>query len=153
MYKDWVEGGVICFIMFLNSFIGFMQEFKAEKTMESLRKMASPTSLVIRGGHEKHVLTRELVPGDVLILKSGDVIGADCRIFESFNMDVDEALLTGESVPVNKVTDTLESADVPLGDRVNMAYSSTTLAKGRGKGRYSSKSSLYITFPDANSTF
>ncbi|KAI7852428.1 potassium/sodium efflux P-type ATPase [Circinella umbellata] len=133
VYRDWVEAGVITFIMFLNAVIGFLQEYNAEKTMESLRKMASPTSLVIRSGHEKHIPTRELIPGDIIILKSGDVIGADCRVIESFNMDVDEALLTGESVPVNKVTDTLSTADVPLGDRINMGYSSTTLAKGRGK--------------------
>ncbi|KAI9259478.1 potassium/sodium efflux P-type ATPase [Phascolomyces articulosus] len=133
VYRDWVEAGVITFIMFLNAVIGFLQEYNAEKTMESLRKMASPTSLVIRSGHEKHIPTRELIPGDIIILKSGDVVGADCRVIEAFNMDVDEALLTGESVPVNKITDTLPTADVPLGDRVNMGYSSTTLAKGRGK--------------------
>lgn len=141
--------------MFLNAFVGFMQEFKAEKTMESLRKMASPTSTVIRSGKEQSVPTRELVVGDIIILKSGDVVGADCRIIEyvycfivfqlyltciysrASNMDVDEALLTGESVPVNKNPETLPNAEVSLGDRVNMSYSSTTLAKGRGKGKLS----------------
>ena len=89
--------------MFLNAGVGFAQEFKAEKTMDSLRQMASPTSQVVRDGQSKTIPTRELVPGDVIILKAGDVVGADCRVIESFNMDVDEALLTGESVPVNKV--------------------------------------------------
>lgn len=89
--------------MFLNAGVGFAQEFKAEKTMDSLRQMASPTSQVVRNGQAKTVPTRELVPGDIIILKTGDVVGADCRIIESFNMDIDEALLTGESVPVNKV--------------------------------------------------
>ncbi|KAG2190996.1 hypothetical protein INT46_011278 [Mucor plumbeus] len=133
VFKDYIEGAVICAIMFLNAFVGFMQEFKAEKTMDSLRQMASPTSQVIRDGHQKTIPTRELVPGDVVILKSGDVVGADCRIIESFNMDVDEALLTGESMPVNKVSDVIQGEDVPLGDRINMCYSSTVLTKGRGK--------------------
>ncbi|KAI8328399.1 potassium/sodium efflux P-type ATPase [Choanephora cucurbitarum] len=133
VFRDYVEGAVILVIMFLNAFVGFMQEFKAEKTMDSLRQMASPTSQVIRDGHQKTIPTRELVPGDLLILKSGDVVGADCRVIESFNMDVDEALLTGESLPVNKVPDVIQGEDVPLGDRVNMSYSSTILTKGRGK--------------------
>ncbi|KAI9303183.1 potassium/sodium efflux P-type ATPase [Cunninghamella echinulata] len=133
VFHDYVEGAVICAIMFLNAGVGFAQEFKAEKTMDSLRQMASPTSVVVRGGQQKTISTRELVPGDVIILKSGDVVGADCRIIESFNMDVDEALLTGESLPVNKVNEVIELTDCPLGDRVNMSYSSTVLTKGRGK--------------------
>ncbi|KAI8084183.1 uncharacterized protein B0P05DRAFT_466593 [Gilbertella persicaria] len=133
-FKDWVEGGVIAFIMILNAGIGFAQEFKAEKTMESLRQMASPTAQVIRDGHEKTIPTKDLVPGDIVILSNGDVVGADCRVVDAFNMDIDEALLTGESLPVSKVNDVLESAEVPLGDRINMLYSSTTLVKGRGRG-------------------
>ncbi|KAI9314025.1 potassium/sodium efflux P-type ATPase [Dichotomocladium elegans] len=133
VFKDWVEAGVIGVIMLLNAGVGFAQEFKAEKTMDSLRQMASPTSQVVRNGQSKTVPTRELVPGDIILLKAGDVVGADSRVIESFNMDVDEALLTGESVPVSKVSDTLDAADVPLGDRVNMCYSSTVLTKGRGK--------------------
>ncbi|CAO3590612.1 unnamed protein product [Absidia cylindrospora] len=133
VFKDWIEGGVICAIMFLNAGVGFAQEFKAEKTMDSLRQMASPTSVVVRDGHQKTIGTRELVPGDIIILKSGDVVGADCRIVESFNMDIDEALLTGESLPVNKVSDQIDGEEIPLGDRVNMTYSSTVLTKGRGK--------------------
>ncbi|ORX63022.1 potassium/sodium efflux P-type ATPase, partial [Hesseltinella vesiculosa] len=133
-FKDWVEGGVICAIMFLNAGVGFAQEYKAERTMESLRQMASPTVNVIRGGEQKTIATRDLVVGDLIVMKSGDVVGADCRVLHrSFNMDVDEALLTGESVPVNKVKDVIEGELVPLGDRVNMGYSSTTLTKGRGR--------------------
>ena len=81
-YKDWVEAGVIAFIMLLNAGIGFMQEYRAEKTMESLRQMASPTAQVIRDGHQKTIATRELIPGDIIVLKNGDVVGADCRIIE-----------------------------------------------------------------------
>ncbi|KAI8073265.1 hypothetical protein BC940DRAFT_268008 [Gongronella butleri] len=138
VFKDWIEGGVICAIMFLNAGVGFAQEFKAEKTMDSLRQMASPTSVVVRNGQQKTIPTRELVPGDVVVLKSGDVVGADCRILESFNMDIDEALLTGESLPVNKTSEVINEEDVPLGDRINMTYSSTVLTKGRGKAIVSS---------------
>lgn len=81
-FQDWVEAGVIAFIMLLNAGIGFMQEYKAEKTMESLRQMASPTAQVIRDGQQKTIATRDLVPGDIIILKNGDVVGADCRIIE-----------------------------------------------------------------------
>lgn len=81
-FKDWIEGGVICAIMFLNAGVGFAQEFKAEKTMDSLRQMASPTSQVVRNGQQITVGTRELVPGDVIVLKAGDVVGADCRVIE-----------------------------------------------------------------------
>ncbi|KAI8371420.1 potassium/sodium efflux P-type ATPase [Radiomyces spectabilis] len=133
VFKDYIEGGVIAAIMLLNAFIGFAQEYKAEKTMDSLRQMASPTSTVVRNCHQMTISTRELVPGDLIILKSGDVVGADARIVESFNMDVDEALLTGESVPVNKISDVVEGSDIALGDRLNMVYSSTVLTKGRGK--------------------
>ncbi|KAI9276080.1 potassium/sodium efflux P-type ATPase [Sporodiniella umbellata] len=138
VFKDYIEGGVICAIMFLNAGVGFLQEFKAEKTMDSLRQMASPTTQVVRSGHQKTLPTRELVVGDIIILKTGDVVGADCRIIESFNMEVDEALLTGESLPVNKIdwnyrSDAIQGEDVPLGDRLNMGYSSTVLTKGRGK--------------------
>ncbi|OBZ88125.1 Calcium-transporting ATPase 3 [Choanephora cucurbitarum] len=133
-FKDWVEGGVIAGIMLINAGIGFLQEYKAEKTMDSLRQMASPTAQVIRDGHEKTISTKDLVPGDLVILNNGDVVGADCRVIDSFNMEVDEALLTGESLPVSKVNDILEHSDVPLGDRINMLYSSTTLVKGRGQG-------------------
>ncbi|KAI8069491.1 potassium/sodium efflux P-type ATPase [Gongronella butleri] len=132
-FKDWVEGGVIAAIMILNAGVGFAQEYKAERTMESLRQMASPTTTVIRGGEQKVISTRELVTGDLIVMKSGDVVGADCRVIDSFNMDVDEALLTGESVPVSKSNEVIEGELCPLGDRINMCYSSTTLTKGRGK--------------------
>ncbi|CAO3671887.1 unnamed protein product [Umbelopsis ramanniana] len=132
VFKDWVEGGVIAAIILLNAAIGFFQEYKAEKTMESLRRLASPTSKVIRHGHLITIATRDLVPGDIMSLKHGDVIGADCRIIECFNFEVDEALLTGESLPVNKEPATIPNAEIPLGDRINMGFSSTILVKGRG---------------------
>ena len=131
--QDYVEGGVITAVLVSNAAVGFFQEYRAERTMESLRHMASPTSRVIRNEHLLSVSTRDLVPGDVLVLKDGDVIGADARLFEVFNLQVDEAMLTGESLAVEKTVNKLSEPDTPIGDRTNMVYSSTTVTKGRGK--------------------
>ncbi|KAJ1814900.1 hypothetical protein LPJ56_002862, partial [Coemansia sp. RSA 2599] len=109
-------------------------EFKAEKTMDSLRKMSSPTSRVLRSGQQVVIPTIDLVPGDVLYLESGDVIGADSRLFEVFNFDTDEALLTGEALPISKQTAPFDDPEIPLGDRINLAFASTTVTKGRAKG-------------------
>lgn len=131
--QDYAEGAVILFVIVTNAAIGFAQEFKAEKTMESLRRLASPTSNVIRDGHVQKIPTELVVPGDVLLLETGDVVGADLRIAEQFNLSIDEALLTGESVPTDKETAAIPERDVPVGDRINLAFSSTTVTKGRGK--------------------
>ncbi|KAI9291332.1 Na P-type ATPase [Neoconidiobolus thromboides FSU 785] len=130
--QDWVEGGVIGFIIITNATIGFMQEYRAEKTMESLRRLASPTTNVIRSGHRCKVSTNQLVPGDIIILENGDVVGADARVVEQFNLSIDEALLTGESVPVEKTVETIIEKDAPVGDRTNLTFSSTTVTRGRG---------------------
>ncbi|KAJ2883046.1 hypothetical protein H4R27_003037 [Coemansia aciculifera] len=131
--KDWVEAGVLIGVIAFNTAVGFLQEFKAEKTMDSLRKMSSPTSRVLRNGHQVVVPTMDLVPGDVLYLESGDVIGADCRLFEVFNFDTDEALLTGEALPISKEVAAFADPELPLGDRINLAFASTTVTKGRAK--------------------
>ncbi|KAJ2854117.1 hypothetical protein J3B02_002830 [Coemansia erecta] len=102
--------------------------------MDSLRKMSSPTSRVLRSGQLAVIPTIDLVPGDVLYLESGDVVGADCRLLEVFNFDTDEALLTGEALPISKQTEPFEDAEMPLGDRINLAFASTTVTKGRAKG-------------------
>ncbi|KAK9760872.1 hypothetical protein K7432_014676, partial [Basidiobolus ranarum] len=128
------EGAVIALVIVTNSTIGFFQEYKAEKTLESLRKMASPTCRVLRDGHLLTVQTRELVPGDILAFENGDIIGADCRLIEVSNLECDEALLTGETVPVQKNLDLIEDPDEPIGDRLNLVYSSTSVTRGRGKG-------------------
>ncbi|KAF9165051.1 hypothetical protein DFQ26_000685 [Actinomortierella ambigua] len=132
--KDWAEGGVILFVIVMNAAIGFWQEFNAEQTMEALRNMSSPTSKVIRDETRTTIPNNQAVPGDIMIFEDGDVIGADCRLFEVFNLETDEALLTGESLPVQKNLDQIETAEQPLGDRLNMVYSSTTVVKGRAKG-------------------
>ncbi|KAF9420808.1 Na+ ATPase [Podila epigama] len=131
---DYAEGGVIVFIIVMNSAIGFWQEFSAEQTMEALRNMSSPTAQIIRDETRITVPNNQAVPGDIMIFEDGDVIGADCRLFEVFNLETDEALLTGESLPVQKNLDHIESADEALGDRLNMVFSSTTVVKGRAKG-------------------
>ncbi|KAJ2480378.1 hypothetical protein IWW56_002486 [Coemansia sp. RSA 2131] len=131
--KDWIEGGVVIGVIILNTAVGFAQEFKAEKTMDSLRKMTSPTSRVLRSGHQIVVPTVDLVPGDVIYLESGDVVGADCRLFEVLNLETDEALLTGEALPIAKTVDTFDDPELPLGDRINLSFASTTVTKGRAK--------------------
>ncbi|KAG0319902.1 hypothetical protein BG000_003752, partial [Podila horticola] len=131
---DYAEGGVIVFIIVMNAAIGFWQEFSAEQTMEALRNMSSPTAQVIRDETRVTVPNNQVVPGDIMIFEDGDVIGADCRLFEVFNLETDEALLTGESLPVQKNLEHIESVEQPLGDRLNMVFSSTTVVKGRAKG-------------------
>ncbi|KAF9584771.1 hypothetical protein BGW38_005245 [Lunasporangiospora selenospora] len=132
--NDYPEGGVIMFIIVMNALIGFWQEFNAEQTMEALRNMSSPTAQVIRDESRITIPNNQAVPGDIMIFEDGDVVGADCRLFEVFNLETDEALLTGESLPVQKNLSVIESVDEALGDRLNMVFSSTTVVKGRAKG-------------------
>lgn len=132
--KDFAEGSVILFIIIMNAAIGFWQEFNAEQTMEALRNMSSPTAQVIRDETRVTVPNNQAVPGDIMIFEDGDVIGADCRLFEIFNLETDEALLTGESLPVQKTLARIEKEDEALGDRLNMVFASTTVVKGRAKG-------------------
>ncbi|KAG0053107.1 Na+ ATPase [Gryganskiella cystojenkinii] len=132
--KDFAEGSVILFIIVMNAAIGFWQEFNAEQTMEALRNMSSPTAQVIRDETRVTIPNNQAVPGDIMIFEDGDVIGADCRLFEIFNLETDEALLTGESLPVQKNLIQIEKADEALGDRLNMVFASTTVVKGRAKG-------------------
>ena len=123
---------VIIAIVIINAILGVVQESKAEKALEALQKMAAPCSKVIRDGDMVVVPSRELVAGDVVILEAGDYIPADVRILESINLKVEEAALTGESVPVDKEALTIEK-DVPLGERHNMGFMSTVATYGRGK--------------------
>ncbi|KAF9575247.1 Na+ ATPase [Mortierella alpina] len=131
---DFAEGGVILFIIIMNAAIGFWQEYNAEQTMEALRNMSSPTAQVIRDETRTTIPNNQAVPGDIMIFEDGDVIGADCRLFEVFNLETDEALLTGESLPVQKNLDLIDKTEQPLGDRLNMVFASTTVVKGRAKG-------------------
>lgn len=125
---------VILAIVILNAFLGLYQEGRAEKALEALKKMASPTAKVIRNGHLIEVPASTLVPGDIVSLDAGDIIPADLRLIESSNLKIEEASLTGESVPVEKDSHIVFQEDVSLGDRKNMAYMSTSITYGRGKG-------------------
>jgi Ca2+-transporting ATPase len=121
-------------IVIVNALLGLYQEGKAEKALEALKKMASPTAKVLRDGSPQEISSSQLVPGDLVILETGDIIPADLRLVESSNLKVEEASLTGESVPVEKRAQETYSEEVSLGDRHNMAYMSTIITYGRGKG-------------------
>ncbi|OJD36706.1 potassium sodium efflux p-type fungal-type [Diplodia corticola] len=136
--SDYVEGGVITAVIVLNVLIGFYQEFQAEKKMDSLRALSSPTATVLRNGVVDAIPSAEVVPGDVIQIKTGDTIPADIRIFEAMNLECDEKILTGEAIPVAKDPEhdfaNAGELETGIGDRVNMAYSSSTVTKGRGQG-------------------
>jgi Ca2+-transporting ATPase len=125
---------LIAIIVLLNAIIGFLQEYRAEKAMEALKKMATTTAKVKRNDQIEHLNSTEIVPGDVVLLEAGDMVPADMRLLESYNLRIEEASLTGESEAVEKHTQTLNEANTPLGDRLNMAYKSTLVTYGRGKG-------------------
>jgi Na+-exporting ATPase len=131
---SWIEGGVVAAVILLNVIVGFFQEYSAEKTMDSLRSLSSPTATVVRGGEAMVVPSGEIVPGDLVEIKTGDTIPADIRLIEAKNFETDEALLTGESLPVRKTENGVFDDKTGPGDRLNVAYSSSTVTKGRAKG-------------------
>ncbi|MBW2380794.1 MAG: HAD-IC family P-type ATPase, partial [Deltaproteobacteria bacterium] len=120
-----VEAIAIAVIVMFAVLLGFVQEYRAERAIEALKRMAAPTVTVIREGQEVEIPARELVPGDVMLLHAGDKVAADARLVESINLQLDEAALTGESVPVDKNTEPLGGEDLPLGDRSNMVFGGT----------------------------
>ncbi|KAI1386769.1 potassium/sodium eff [Hypoxylon trugodes] len=132
--NDWVEGGVLLAVIVLNVSIGFYQEYGAEKKMDALRALSAPSAMVLRDGRTQVIPNAEVVPGDVVILKMGDTVPADVRLFEAMNLAADEQSLTGESVPVEKIIEHLEDEELGIGDRINIAYGTTTIRKGRGRG-------------------
>ena len=144
---EWFESGsfhfvfptdtvIIMVVVVINTVLGVVQESKAEAAIEALQEMSAATSKVLRDGKLVSVRSEDLVVGDVVILEAGDAVPADCRIFECASMKIEEAALTGESVPVDKLVNVLKGGDngeVPLGDRKNMAYMGSTVVYGRGK--------------------
>ena len=127
-----VEAVAITVIVVFAVLLGFVQEFRAERAIEALQKMAAPRATVIREGRELDIPARECVPGDLLVLTPGNRVAADGRLVEAINLQAQEAPLTGESVPVEKRAGSLHSEDSPLGDRRNMVYAGTTVTYGRG---------------------
>ncbi|MCH8328935.1 MAG: calcium-translocating P-type ATPase, PMCA-type [Nanoarchaeota archaeon] len=127
-----VDAIVIGAIVVANAILGFIQEYKAEKSIEALKKLASLKSTVIRDGKEKDIDAKLLVPGDIIKLETGDKLPADCRIFELINLQTQEATLTGESTPVKKELNVF-AEKTPLADRLNMAFSGTIITTGKGK--------------------
>jgi Ca2+-transporting ATPase len=133
-----IESVVIAIIVLFAVALGFVQEYRAERAIEALRQMAAPTATVLRDGAESEIPARELVPGDVILLRTGDRVPADARLLETVNLQVEEAALTGESVPVEKHIEPLPASkssagDISLGDRKNMAYAGTAVTYGRGR--------------------
>lgn len=125
---------VIIIIVFLNAIIGFVQEYRAGKAMEALKKMSVPTAMALRDGAPVQVNAASLVPGDVVSLESGNMVPADLRLLKSHSLQIEEASLTGESNPVEKQTHAVTGGELPLGDRNNMAYKGTLVTYGRGRG-------------------
>lgn len=125
---------VILGILFVNALIGAIQERKAESSLEALKNLAAPVTKVLRDGAVSEIHTKDLVPGDIVILETGAIIPADLRLIEAVNLKVQESSLTGESVPVDKNTEALSGNEVALGDRINMAFSTGMITYGRGRG-------------------
>ena len=138
--SNWIQVGLITFVITLNTYIGILQEGKAEKAAEALKSMLSSDAMVICEGQEKKILSNKVVPGDLVILGLGNRVPADLRCLQVANLACQEAALTGESLPVKKQTAKLvcEKADeaerIPLGDRINLCFSTTLVTQGRGMG-------------------
>ena len=131
---DWIEAGVIMLIVVLNAILGVVQESRAEEALAALKKMAAPECQVLRNGQRVSVPARELVPGDVVYLEAGNFVPADMRLIEAVNLRVEEAALTGESVPVQKDAVLVLNEDASLGDRKNTVFMGTVINYGRGRG-------------------
>eukprot|EP00741_Cyanophora_paradoxa_P009820 tig00000147_g9513.t1 len=129
-----VDAVVIGLVIVVNVSIGYVQEFRSEKTLAALKKTTSPSARVLRGGREKEISTDHVVPGDIVLLEEGNQVPCDIRLVSVAGLEADEALLTGESVPVRKNTEAISSPDIPLGDRKNMAYKNSIITRGRGSG-------------------
>ena len=128
---EYLDAIVITAIILINAAIGFQQEYKAEEAMSALKKIAVPVVKVRREEHLSEISATELVPGDIVLMEAGNLVPADCRLVESVNLRIDEAALTGESVPVEKEADFVADSDIPLGDRLSMTYMGTVVTYGR----------------------
>lgn len=134
MLGEYVDAITIMAIIVINGILGFIQEFRAEKSLHALKQLAAPTAEVIRAGRWQQVAAKDLVPGDIIMMQSGDRVPADIRLIEVNSLYIEEAALTGESAPVAKHSAALSGEDIPLGDQRNLAFKGTAVTQGRGKG-------------------
>ncbi len=130
---EWSDTVIIAIVVLLNAVIGVVQESKAEKSLEALKSLSSPSAKVLRNGQRIEIKSEELLPGDVMLLDAGDFVAADGILFESASLKIEESALTGESVPVDKSADIPEGDDLPLGDRLNYVFTSSLVTNGRAK--------------------
>jgi len=130
---DYIESIIIIAIVVFNAIMGLVQENKAEKSLEALKKMSAPVAKVIREGEQITIEGENIVPGDIVMLEAGNYVPADCRLIESFNLKIDESSLTGETVPVLKDADAILTEDISQGDIVNMAFATTMITNGHAK--------------------
>lgn len=131
---DLTDTIIILVIILLNAILGFVQEFRAEKAMESLKKLTETQTKVIREGQTVTVQSKALVPGDVIVLEAGNMVPADIRLIETFSLKIDESSLTGESVPIDKISESIAKESLPPGDQLNMAFKGTLVTNGRATG-------------------
>lgn len=132
--NEWTDAAIIMFVVLLNAVLGIIQEARSEAAIEALKQMSTPNAHVRRDGQVVEIPSTQLVKGDIVLLEAGDVVPADLRLVLAKNLKIEEAALTGESVPVEKKSKVIEADDVALGDRINMAYSNTNVTYGHGEG-------------------
>lgn len=132
--KEYKDCGVIAAVLVLNAFIGFIQEYKAEKQVQALKKMVVAKARVLREGKEREISGEEVVPGDIVLMASGGRVPADVRLLKTIEFKVDESMLTGESIPVEKKSEAIVEENLTPGDQINMAFMGTVVVNGRGKG-------------------
>ncbi len=133
LLREWIDTGAILAIVVLNAVLGFVQEFRAERSLEALKKMAVVMAHALRAGELQSLPARELIPGDLLQVEAGDRIAADGRLVHATAFQTQEAALTGESTPVSKSVEPTSQADILLGDRRNIIYSGTVAFSGRAR--------------------
>jgi Ca2+-transporting ATPase len=134
LLREYIDTGVIMAVVFLNAIIGFIQEFKAEESVRALKKMIVSNARVLRDGREKEISSVDLVPGDIVFLSSGSKVPADLRLFKTIGLKVEEAMLTGESIPAEKNISTIKEDNLTPGDQKNIAFTGTVVVNGRAKG-------------------
>lgn len=134
LLAEFVDAAVIISVVFLNAVIGYFQEYKAEESVRALNKMVVPRTRVLREGKEKEIDSEQVVPGDVIVLASGSKVPADLRLYQTIELKIEEAMLTGESVPADKNSDAIDADNLTAGDQINMAFMGTVVVSGRARG-------------------